>query len=201
MRFRGARWLAGLFVLFLARGCYSSVAPTARIDPGETDTGPPGVIEPSPDACAERKPWEGPGVTGLLPIGDSRALVLSGDRYFEAEFDTAGTDASDPTIGRLLGWRQTGLLKDLWRDAPPAFGAFPWDEPGVTTAHLTQQRTTQVIISHSRRWARNATDWQAAGSVVDDWVINDAGPHELDGQVPWEGPGVTAAYFRPIALS
>src|SRR5690606_11124153 len=79
VRIRTGRLLAGLFVLFAARGCYSSIAPVPRIDPGEDDAGLP-IAEPTPDACVPRRPWEGPGVTGVLPVGETTALVLSGER-------------------------------------------------------------------------------------------------------------------------
>lgn len=193
--------MSGLFVVVAARGCYSSVAPVAKIDPGALDAALP--IEPPPtDACVRRKPWEGPGVTGLLPIDATTALVLSGDRYFTAEFDTSGADASDPTLGKLLAWRQSGLLEQLWATAPSFVGLQPWDDPGVTAAYLAKGGGgRQIIISRYRRWVREGDQWLGVGTIVDDWLINDAGPPPLDGQVPWEGPGVTAAYFSPEGTS
>jgi hypothetical protein len=190
------RWIMGLFVLFAARGCYSSVAPVAKIDPGEDDAGV--SVQPAPtDACAPRRPWEGPGVTGLLPIDSSNALILSGDRYFTVSVQTAGV-ASDPSLGRVLAWREAGLLEKLWAGAPQVVGRRPWDEPGVTAAYLAKGTSSrQIIISGFRRWVHEGDQWVAAGSVVDDWRINDAGPPEVDGQVPWEGVGVTGAYFVP----
>lgn len=187
-------------MLVLARGCYSSVAPIAKIDPGLVDSGT-SVDPPAADACVRRKPWEGPGFTGLIPFDASNALVLNGDRYFKAEFDTTGADASDPTLGRVIAWHETGLLKDLWDTAPPYVGLEPWDDPGVTAAYITKGGTgRQIIISRFRRWIHEGDQW-GAGSIVDDWLINDAGPGELDGQVPWGGPGVTAAYFNPTGDS
>ena len=185
-------------MLFAAWGCYSSIAATPKIDPDTDDADLPFEETGSTtDACAPRKPWEGPGVTGVLPIDSRTALVLNGDRYFTAEFDIAGGDASDANMGRLVAWRERGHLKDLWSKAPAVIGAKPWDDPGVTAAYIDKTSGAQVIISQFRRWVRQGDDW-LAGSVVEDWVVNDAGPPIADGgRAPWEGPGVTSAYFVP----
>lgn len=184
-----------------AYGCYSSVAPVPKIDPGVTDSGP-GIEPPPPDSgCAERKPWEGPGVTGVLPISGNTALVLSGDLYFTAEFDTGAADASDPSLGQLVAWREAGALADLWADAPPSFGQLPWENPGVTAVYISKTSGAQVIISRFRRWVRIDEEWTAAGSVVDDFLVNDAGPPAIDGSIPWEGNGITATYFAPNGAS
>jgi hypothetical protein len=203
VRFRGARWIAGLFLLFLGRGCYSSVAATPRIDPGDDDVDA-GVEAPKADRCVPRKPWEGPGVTGLLPLEGSTALVISGELYFSGEFDTSGADAADPTLGTLMAWRESGTLQELWQRVPAALGAYPWDNPGVTAAYFlpnAKPSPARVVISHSRRWVQQGDTWPAAGTVVDDWVINDAGPPAIDGAVPWQGPGVTATYFNATGSS
>jgi hypothetical protein len=196
VRIRSGRLLAGLVVLGAAWGCYSSVAPVPKIDRLESDSGVD-IEPPPPDACTPRRPWEGPGVTGVLPMSDSMALVLSGDRYFAADFETSGGDAGDPTLGRPLAWRESGLLRDLWFDAPPAVGRAPWDDPGVTAVYITKAEGAKVIISGFRRWVYDRDNWAAAGTVVDDWLIADAGPPPVDGQAPWEGPGVTATYYTP----
>jgi len=75
VRFRFARPLACVAALFVARGCYSSIAPTAKIDPGIDDSGLPPVPPSAGDACAPRRPWEGPGVTGVIPNGASSARL------------------------------------------------------------------------------------------------------------------------------
>lgn len=186
-----------LFVVFVAYGCYSSVAPTAKIDLGELDADLP--VDPGPsDACVARRPWEGPGITGLLPIGDSTALVISRDRYYVAEFDTASTDASTPELGRVKAWRESGMLSDLWSGAPAFVGFRPWEGLGVTATYLAKSdRSRQIIISGFRRWVHQGNDWPAVGSIVDDWLIDDAGPTPVEGRVPWQGEGVTAAFFSP----
>jgi hypothetical protein len=184
-----------------AYGCYSSVAPVPKIDPGSTDSGGDTTPPDQDSGCAPRKPWEGPGVTGVLPISDSTALVLSGELYFTADFNTGVADASDPALGKITAWRDTGSVRKLWTTAPPAFGGYPWDDPGVTAVYLTKTTGSQVIISRYRRWVHAGDQWPAAGSVVDDWLLNDAGPPSLDGAVPWEGAGVTATYFSPTGTS
>lgn len=193
---RVSRYLVFLAVCAAARGCYSSVAPTAKIDPGYEDSGLPVVPDSGNDGCVPRKPWEGPGITGLLPIGPSNAIVLSGDRYFIADFDTRAADASDPALGTVTAWHDTGDLRELWSDAPPSGGFEPWDQPGVTTAYIDKATGVQIIINRFRRWAHADPKW-AAGNIFDDWIVNDAGPAKLDGQAPWEGTGVTAGFFSP----
>jgi hypothetical protein len=197
VRSRGARLVSVVVLLAAARGCYSSVAPTAKIDPGAGDSGLPVGPPPDGDACVPRKPWEGPGVTGVLPIRSNSALVISADRYFVADFDTRSADASDPTLGAVTAWHETGDLRQLWSNAPPVVGARPWDDPGVTSVFIDKVTGDQLVISRFRRWVREGDKWIAAGNIVDDWLVGDAGPTPLDGQVPWEGAGVTATYFAP----
>jgi hypothetical protein len=198
MRIRPRRWIAGLFGVALGWGCYSSVAPTAVIDPGTLDSGLPITHPDAADACVSRKPWEGPGVTAVLPIGGNNGLVVSGDRYFKAEVDVSGSDASDPTLGAITTWHESGLLKDLWAGAPSVIGVEPWDDPGVTAAYIDKASGDQIIISRFRRWVYDGTQWPAVGNITDDWIIGDAGPIPLEGgPAPWEGAGVTAGYFTP----
>jgi hypothetical protein len=141
----------------------------------------------------------GPGITGVLPTTGDEALVLSGDRYFKAIFDTRAGDAASPLIGRVTEWKESGHIKELWGDAPLVDQAFaPWDELGVTAAYVMKGTREQVIISRFRRWARSGNAWAEPGTVVDDWLLNDAAPPQVDGQAPWTGPsGVTATYFTP----
>jgi hypothetical protein len=191
------RWIA-MFGIFVGWGCYESVAPTAVIDPGALDSGLPITNPPDGgDACVPRKPWEGPGVTGVVPIGGTSGLVISGDRYFIAELSLQG-DASDANLGRITSWHETGLLRELWAGAPRVVGVLPWDDPGVTAAYVDKASGDQIIISRFRRWVYDGTQWPAAGNIIDDWIINDAGPIPIEGgRAPWEGPGVTAGYFTP----
>jgi hypothetical protein len=181
----------------LAWGCYSSIAPTPVIELYPDSGLPITTLPDAADACVPRKPWEGPGVTGVLPIGNSSALVLNGERYFIADFNLDGDAAWDPNLGSVLAWHETGLLENYWANAPLVDGLRPWDGPGVTAAYLDKASGAAIIISQYRRWTRSGTQWTAAGSIADDWRINGAGPTLLDGQVPWEGVGVTAAYFTP----
>jgi hypothetical protein len=199
VRIRSGRFIAGLLLLVaIGWGCYSSIAPTAVIDPGALDSGLPITNPPDAgDACVPRKPWEGPGITGVLPLGGNNGLVISGDRYFMAEVDLSGGDADDPNLGNVTRWHESGFLKDLWSSAPPVLGLKPWDDPGVTAAYIDKLSGDQIIISRFRRWVYDGTQWPAAGNIVDDWIIADAGPQALDGQAPWEGPGVTAGYYTP----
>ncbi len=197
MRFRFARLLACFSALLVARGCYSSIAPTAKIDPGVDDSGLPPVPPSAGDACAPRRPWEGPGVTGVVPNGASSALVVSGDRYFIADLDTTSLDASDPQLGRVTSWHDSGNLARLFAGAPRFIGLEPWDDPGVTAIWIDKASGAQVVVSRFLRWAHQGDQWPAAGNITDDWIQNDAGPEPLDGAVPWEGPGVTAGYFTP----
>jgi len=199
VRVRGGRSLAGLFFLAIAYGCYSSVAPVPKIDPGDIDSGSSSSGIPVDSGCAPRKPWEGPGVTGVLPNGGDTAYVLSGDRYFVAQFDVSG-DAGDPTLGNVLAWRESGMIKDLWNDAPNALGGFIYDDPGVTAVYISKTNGAQVIINRFRRWVRAGDQWPVVGSVTDDWIFNDAGPPifpEEGGTEPWQGDGVSATYFGP----
>lgn len=196
MRIRAFRFAAGLLLTCAAYACYSSIAPVPRLDPDALDSGGPDPGPPTDASCPPRKPWEGPGVTAVLPNGGRDALVINGDRYFLAEIDTTGTGAA---LGRIVTWKTSGALRDLWSAAPAAVGQRPWEDPGVTAAYISKTNGQQVIISTFRRWVHTGNEmWPVVGSVVDDWIINDAGPPPLDGQAaPWEGPGVTATYFTP----
>jgi hypothetical protein len=195
-----ARWAAVLLAAAAARGCYSSVAPAVDIPPAPLDSGLPVVPAPTADACAPRKPWEGPGVTSVLPLDSSTALVISGDRYFVAEFETSG-DAGDPALGSITTWHDSGNLRDLWFDAPAVVGVYPWDDPGVTAAFQDKATGSQIIVNQFRRWVHAGKAWAKAGNITDDWTAGDAGPIPLDGAVPWNGPGVTAAFFTSDGTS
>jgi hypothetical protein len=197
VRKRVARLFACVVGVAAAYGCYSSIAPTAMIDPGTQDSGLPPVPPGGKDACAPRRPWEGPGVTGVLPTGATSALVVSGDRYFVADIDTTSPDAADPTLGRVTAWHESGNLRALWSTAPRVIGLEPWDDPGVTAVYIDKATGTQVIISRFLRWVHNGDQWPVSGNITDEWIQNDAGPPALDGAVPWEGPGVTAGFFSP----
>jgi hypothetical protein len=187
--FVGLAWSA-------AWGCYSSVAAPPHIDPPDADDSLPTSTAPDTNTCVPRKPWEGPGVTGVLPVSANMALVINGDRYITGEFNLSGTDVNDPNLGALKAWHESGMLKDLWADAPAVVGSRPWDDPGVTAAYIDRATNAQVIINQFRRWTRNAGNW-SVGSVHDDWTVNDAGPPVPDGgRAPWEGVGVTAAGFN-----
>lgn len=188
-------------------GCYSSNATAPNIPPAGDDDAD--VDNTPPDAdCPPRRIWEGPGVTGIVPVSNNTALVINGDRYVVGEFDMTGGDAADPNVGRLVAWREKGLLSQLWSGAPPVYGATPWQDPGVTAAYLDKTTGSQVIISQFRRWFLSGNTWTISrdpknpganpGNIIDDLGgANNAGPPIEDGgTAPWEGIGVTGATFN-----
>lgn len=180
-----------------AWGCYSSNAPPLEPDPSEKDDADLPIEKVDGSAsCVPRKPWEGPGITAVVPLDSTTALVINGDRYLIGEFDTLTSDSIDPNVGRLVAWHETGLLRNYWPTAPALQGAKPWDAPGVTAAYLDKTRA-MVIVNQYRRWVNNAGVWvnTGTGSIVDDLGSDrDAGPpYDPDGgRPPWQGIGVTA---------
>lgn len=190
-------------------GCYSSNAPVRAYQVDSPDgNGPGGDDDDASHPCTPRKPWEGPGVTAIVPVTNNTALVVNGDRYVIGAFDLSSTDANDPNLGKLVSWHEKGMLSDLWAGAPPAVGYKPWDDPGVTAAYIEKGTGNQVIISQFKRWFHKGNDWALtsdpsgtstnAGKVIEDLgVLADAGPPVEDGGLaPWEGPGITGASFN-----
>jgi hypothetical protein len=139
-------------------------------------------------------------VTGFLRTGPREGTVFSGVAYYKAEFKESSdeNDGGDVNLGTLTSWHEVGHISKLFPDAPKIQGVSMWDDPGITSTYLFKsQRREQMIISRHLRWVHDGTSWPGAGTVTQDWIINDAGPALLDGQAPWGPPGVTATYFSP----
>lgn len=190
-------WLTALAPV-IAWSCYSSNAPPLPTETENEDAALPVAPRQDGATCVPRRPWDGPGVTGVLPIrpGGDNVLVISADHYAVAELDTAPADAGEPRLGSVVAWRESGHLRDLWSSAPPALGGRPWDPPGVTAAYVDKLTGDSIIVSQFRRWRLKGSEWIAAGSIADELIVNDAGPPVEDGgRAPWAGPGVTAASY------
>ncbi len=91
------------------------------------------------------------------------------------------------------------MLRDLWKAAPAVGAQKPWEGAGVTAAWPSAMSGGPLAIaSADRYWSydfKTGTFAAASGLLKDAWAMAPA----VDGQKPWEGPGVTAVYWTYAA--
>jgi hypothetical protein len=196
--------IAGLSIITLAWGCYSSIAPVPKVELDEPQgTSSSGVLPPDEtvDGCAPRTLDKAPGVTGMVPTGKGAGEVylLSGDRYFTAVLNTVDGGVNQ---GVPQTWGESGHIKTLWADNPPIDGINVWSEEGITATYQPKEFQAYFVINRAKRWGLTPGGWVVAtdgkpNTVADDWIVNGNGPPAIDGVAPWQGPGVTAVYYNP----
>lgn len=135
------------------------------------------------------KPWGDPGVTAAYVSKTGYPVVIN--RFRRWSHDATGWDG--------------GIIVDEWfiNDAgpPPVDGAVPWSGDGVTAAYFAPGGASFQAISKDIVWTRDTTapdpanwTWVTDGGtyrLADIW----ASAPPVGGQKPYEGRGVTAAYY------
>lgn len=130
---------------------------------------------------------EPPGVTAF---GMNERFMLfengpAGTTLFQGQYYWFDDDPSTPQ------WTTWGSLADLIADAPAVEGRKPWDDQGITAVYWDHIET--VLISHDRYWHHNGYRFDESGHVRD---LFPPSPPTVDGQLPWEGEGITGYALR-----
>lgn len=136
-----------------------------------------------------QRPWEGAGVTATVSVG-STLYVFSRDRYFALDV-SSGDEAA-------WSWTDQGDLHAAWAGLPAVEGRGLLEGAGITASWRTPNGRV-VLVSVDRYWTFDASGGPGAWSNVASGRVQDlavfAGIPEVAGGRPWQGPGVTAAWF------
>lgn len=140
------------------------------------DLNPPG----SQHSRLQKRPWNYPGVTAIFYFrNDTDVHYASRNKYW--------------VFSWVSGQWGAGWLRDLLPNAPVIDGRGPFDGPGLTGSY----RVGNVLrlISADRLWRYDVTtnQWVNWGYLRDIW----ASIPTIDGVHPWDGAGVTCAYYYP----
>jgi hypothetical protein len=139
-----------------------------------------------------------PRLDGFLPYEDAGVTAA----YFDSTGTTFYAVSKDrqwagPWSGTTFTTARSLRLAPEWTAAPKVGGAAPYEGAGVTAFYQDPTHTTFYVISKDKQWSGSwANNSFTTGILLKDnsyW----ANAPKVDGLLPYEGDGVTAAFLSP----